>query len=109
MKKRIAIGVFFGILAGVIDLIPMIIKNLTLDAEFSAFSMWVVSGFFIAATDFKMPAIIKGIIISFLILLPCTFIIGWQNPVSLFPIFAMTFVLGGSLGFFINQTILKTI
>ena len=39
MKKnnKIKIGIFFGIIAGIIDIIPMIIQKLTWDANLSAF------------------------------------------------------------------------
>ena len=109
MKKNISIGLLYGFLAGIIDLIPMIIQKLSWDANLSALSLWIVSGFFIATIDIKILPILKGLLISFLVFLPCSFIIGWQNPVSLLPIIGMTFVLGGTLGFFINQTILKNI
>ena len=46
--KKIKIGLLLGIAAGVIDVIPMVIQNLTWDANISAFTMWIVVGFLIA-------------------------------------------------------------
>ena len=45
------LGLGLGIVAGVIDVLPMLAMKLPLIAELSAFSMWVVVGFFIAVTD----------------------------------------------------------
>jgi len=90
--KKITIGVLFGVAAGIIDVIPMIIQNLSWDANLSAFTMWVVIGFFIASVELKMNPILKGIVISFLVLLPLAIIIGWKEPVVLIPIALIYFL-----------------
>jgi len=99
--KTIIIGIILGIAAGIIDVIPMIIKKLTWDANISAFLMWVIVGFFIATIDLNMNPILKGILSAFLILTPCAVLIGWKEPKSLIPIFVMTLILGGLLGLLI--------
>ena len=101
--KKITIGVLFGVAAGIIDVIPMVIQNLSWDANLSAFTMWVVIGFFIASVELKMNPILKGIVISFLVLLPLAIIIGWKEPVVLIPIALMTTFLGGFLGYGIGK------
>jgi hypothetical protein len=101
--KKIKVGLLLGIVAGVIDVIPMIMQNLTWDANISAFTMWIVVGFLIATIDLNINPIIKGILTAFLVLLPTAILIGWKEPVSLIPIVIMTTVLGGLLGFSINK------
>jgi hypothetical protein len=101
--RKIKIGIILGIIAGIIDVIPMIIQKLTWDANFSAFTMWIIVGFLISTVDLKINPIIKGILISFLVLLPTAILIGWKEPISLMPISIMTTILGGSLGFTINK------
>ena len=101
--NRIAAGIIFGIVAGIIDMIPMVIQGLTSDANISALTLWIVSGFLIATSNLKLNPILKGVIISVLVLLPCSFIIGWQEPTSLIPIFIMTLILGSLLGFSIDR------
>ena len=96
-------GILLGIVAGIIDVIPMIIKKLTWDANISAFLMWVIVGFFVATIDINMNPILKGILIAFLVLTPCAILIGWKEPKSLIPIFVMTLILGGLLGFLIPK------
>ena len=70
MKRKIIIGIAFGIVAGITDVVPMIIQKLTWDANMAAFVMWIVAGFFIATSELKLPKVVKGILISFLTLLP---------------------------------------
>lgn len=102
MRKQI-IGLIFGSIAGILDVIPMIIQGLTWDANISAFAMWIVVGFLIASVDLKIKPILKGILIAFLVLLPSAILIGWKEPVSLIPITIMTLILASLLGFFINK------
>jgi len=99
MKKNILIGILLGIGAGIIDLIPMIIQDLSWNANFSAFSMWVVIGFLVSITSLKINSIVKAILIAFLVLLPNLFIIGVENLFSLIPIILMTLILSSLLGF----------
>ena len=101
--RKTTLGLIFGFLAGIIDLIPMIIQNLTWDANLSALSLWIIAGFLISTTNLKMNSILKGIIISFLVLIPSAFIIGWKEPFSLLPISIMTLILGWLLGYLIDK------
>lgn len=101
--KNIKIGLLFGALAGILDVIPMIIQGLSWDANLSAFSMWVIIGFFLATTSLKLNNIAKGILLSFLCLIPAGVIIAAQEPLSLIPISIMTLILGSLLGYFIGR------
>ncbi|MDL2239557.1 hypothetical protein LJC25_01095 [Bacteroidales bacterium OttesenSCG-928-K03] len=85
----------------------MILQNLTWDANLSAFTMWIVVGFLIAAIDLNIKPTIKGIMIAFLVLLPSAILIGSQEPISLIPITIMTIILGGLLGFSIEKIMKK--
>jgi hypothetical protein len=97
MKKTL-LGLLFGTIAGIIDVIPMILQDLTWDANISAFSMWVVIGLLLPFIKIRINSILKGILISFLVLLPNAILIGWKEPVSLVPIAVMTLILGSLLG-----------
>jgi len=103
MKNKIVIGLICGACAGIVDVIPMLAQNLTWDANCSAFSMWIVIGFLIATSNLTLHPILKGVLISVLSVVPVAFIIAWHEPFSLIPISAMTLILGGLLGFFINK------
>jgi len=103
MNKKIRVGLSFGVLAGVIDVIPMIIQGLTWDANFSAFSFWVIAGFLIATSTLSFNPVLKGILISFITIIPVAILIAWQEPLSLIPIGIMNVSLGGILGYLINR------
>ena len=103
MKRKIIVGLVLGAIAGGIDIIPMVVQKLPLNADLSAFSLWVVVGVLTAMITVKIPGALKGIIVSFMVLLPCSFIIGWNEPMSLIPIAGMTLVLGSFVGFLIEK------
>jgi CHASE2 domain-containing sensor protein len=103
MKNKIIIGLICGLLAGIIDLIPMIIQKLPWNANLSALTMWIIIGFFIGTSQLNLNAILKGILIAFLCFIPNSFIIGWHNPTSLLPISLMTIILGGLTGYFCQK------
>jgi len=106
MNKKNLTGLLIGLIAGIIDVIPMILQGLTWDANLSAFSMWIIIGFFLSVTNMKIKGVLKGLVISFLVLIPNLFIIGWKEPKSLIPIFIMTVILGGLSGL-VYQKIVK--
>jgi hypothetical protein len=99
MKNNIVLGLLLGVIAGILDVIPMMLQGLTWDANLSAFFLWVVSGFMLATSNLRLHPILKGIVIAFICLLPSVFIIGWYDPISLVPIGVMTLILGALLGF----------
>lgn len=103
--KKYLIGLALGTISGIIDVIPMFIQSLPLNACLSAFTMWVVIGFFISAIDLKINSILKGILIAYLSILPLTFIIGWEDAKVLIPIGIMTTLLGGLLGFVYHKIV----
>jgi len=98
MNKMI-FGLLIGALAGVIDVIPMLLQKLSWDADLSAFVMWLIVGFLVSVVDIKVGSVPKGILIAFLVLAPTAIIIGAQEPISLIPIFIMTLILGSGVGY----------
>ncbi len=106
MSKKTLTGLSIGTIAGIIDVIPMIIQKLPVNADLSAFFMWVVIGYLLGITAFNIKGIFKGLIISFLVLFPNLFIIGWDKPLSLIPIIIFTTIIG-SLAGLVYQKIIK--
>ena len=101
--KKVQLGITLGAIAGIIDVIPMVLQKLTWDANLSAFFLWVISGFLIATNNLNIKNITKGIFIPFLVLIPAAIIIGRQEPFSLIPIIITTLILGSALGFFMDK------
>ncbi|MDD5455399.1 MAG: hypothetical protein PHV30_00025 [Candidatus Margulisbacteria bacterium] len=96
---RIVKGLLFGLLAGILDVLPMLVQRLSWDANISALSLWIISGYLITVTDIKINSVLKGLLVSFLILMPCAVLIGAKEPSSLIPISIMTIILGSGLGY----------
>ena len=106
--KKILVGLVLGLVAGIIDVIPMVLQDLTWDANLSALAMWIIVGFLVATNELKIYSTIKGILISFLVLSPSAILIGWHEPMSLIPISIMTLILGAFLGFTIDKIVGST-
>ena len=103
MVKKIRLGLIFGALAGLIDILPMLAMKLPAAANLSAFSLWVAAGFFIATSELKLNRVLKGLIVSLLIFLPNAFLIGQNNLAGLVPPLIMTVILGGLLGLVVGK------
>ena len=85
----------------------MIAQGLTWDANLSAFTLWVVVGFFVAVTKLRMSSAAQGILTAFLCLAPAAILIVWKQPFALVPIAVMTTLLGAGLGFVVRRIIDK--
>ncbi len=101
--KKIQLGIFLGAIAGIVDVIPMIIQKLTWDANLSAFFHWIIVGFFIAAVDLRIKGVIKGLFISIITLVPIAFLVWWNDTSSIIPMSISTVVYGVALGFLIDK------
>ena len=101
--KKTQLGILLGIIAGIIDVIPMIVQKLTWDANLSAFFHWVIAGFFISAIDIKIKGVVKGLIISIILLIPIAFLVWWNDTSSILPMSISTIILGSLLGFLIDK------
>lgn len=96
-------GTLLGVIAGIIDVIPMYVQGLSMDADASAFVLWVVAGFLISTSGLPVKGWQKGLLISFLVLAPAAIIIGAKEPASLVPIGIMTLLLGSCLGYAVEK------
>jgi len=101
--KKIGLGLLLGLAAGIIDMIPMIIRKISWDANLSALSFWIVVGFVIAISDFRLKGAVKGIVLSIVLLIPVGFLVGWQNPSDLFFMAGASIILGAILGYLIDK------
>jgi len=99
MNRKILLGIALGVAAGVVDIVPMVVQKLPIHSILSAFSMWVVLGLLINTSTLKMNGILKGLLLSLLVIMPTAILIGEAEPFSLVPIGIMTVILGASLGF----------
>jgi len=92
------IAVVIGLVAGLIDVTPMIIMKLEKVANISAFVHYFVLGLIIPFVNWGIDPWLKGIIISFLSALPVMIIVYPKNKKAIIPMIAFSLVLGAGIG-----------
>ena len=95
----ILIALGLGAAAGVIDIIPMILKKLDHYSVFSAFMQWVVLGVLIRNTSiFGLSGWINGAATALLAAIPIVILVAKSDKKSVGVILICSGVLGGLLG-----------
>lgn len=96
-------GLFWGVVMGIIDVLPMLYQRLPWDANLSAFSFWIIAGFVISTSMLHLNRVVKGMFLAFILIIPVGVLIAWKSPVHCIPIGIMTLILGGVLGYLIER------
>jgi len=92
--NEILIALIIGIIAGIIDVIPMIIQKMDKYANLSAFSHWVVLGLIIPFVSWDISAWLKGLIIAEISAIPILLIVAPKDKKAVIPISIMSAILG---------------
>ena len=101
--NKIITGVLLGMVLGFIDVIPMIIQELSWDVNLSAFFHWIVVGFLVATVDLNINKIFKGLIISIITLIPIAFLVWGNDSSSIMPMTVSTIIFGMVLGYLVGE------
>ena len=97
--EKILISLAIGAAAGVIDIIPMILKKLNRYAVISAFTHYLIAGFIVCHIDIPIAAWwIKGGLTVFLMSLPIAVVVYDSEPKSVPIILSMAVILGSAIG-----------
>lgn len=92
--NQIAIGIIIGLVAGTIDVIPMIIQKLEKRACISAFTHWVFLGIVIPFVNWGIQPWLKGLIIGVLAAIPVLILVTEKDKKAVVPILLFSAVLG---------------
>lgn len=92
--NNILIALTIGIIAGIIDVIPMILQKLNKYASISAFSHWVVLGLIIPFVSWEIAPWLKGLILGVISAIPVMILVSEKDKKSLLPIIFMSALLG---------------
>lgn len=92
--NEILIALIIGIIAGIIDVIPMIIQKMDKYANLSAFSHWVVLGLIIPFVSWDISPWLKGLIIAEISAIPILLIVAIKDKKAIIPITIMSAILG---------------
>ena len=97
--KIFLLTLFTGVVAGVIDVLPMIKMKLDKSAILSAFIFYLIVPFIIYNTNlFGMSWWLKGSVITLLLALPVIILVAKEGLNAAIPIAAMSIVLGTLIG-----------
>lgn len=92
------IAIIIGLVAGLIDVTPMIIMKLEKAANISAFVHYFVLGLIIPFVGWDVAPWIKGIIISVLSALPVMIIVYPKDKKAIIPMIVFSLILGAGIG-----------
>lgn len=96
--SKLLISLLIGIIAGVIDVIPMMIQKLDKYANWSAFFHWVIMGIFISYIEISFSPWLKGLVVALLGIIPVLIIVSKEDKKSVIPISIMSAILGILVG-----------
>ena len=96
--NNILIALIIGIIAGLIDITPMIIMKLEKAANISAFIHYLALGLIIPFIDWGIPSWITGIIIALLTAIPIMIIIYPKDKKAITPMLVFSLILGAGIG-----------
>lgn len=92
------IAIIIGLVAGLIDVIPMIIMKLEKVANISAFVHYFVLGLIIPFVSWGIEPWQKGAIIAFLSALPVMIIVYPKDKKAIIPMIVFSLILGAGIG-----------
>jgi hypothetical protein len=98
--KKLLMSLIIGLIAGIFDVVPMIIQKLDIYADFSAFSQWIILGIIISYIEIGLKGALKGLLIAEMSVIPILIIVSEKGLFSIVPIILLTAVLGLLVGFF---------
>lgn len=104
--SNLLISLTIGLLAAIVDIIPMIVKKLDTHFTLSAFLFWIVMGVLIPRLSLISVSWINGIAAALLVFLPLSVLIFKLDREALPAIVATTTVLGGAVGY-LSSLLLK--
>lgn len=93
------IVILIGVVAGIIDIIPMFIKKLDRLFILSAFLFWCVNSFITSRVILIPNSTINGLCVTALLFLPLSFLIYRVDREAIIPVILTTTVLGLLVGF----------
>jgi hypothetical protein len=96
--QKLFIALSIGLAAGILDIIPMLLKKTPMNVWIVPFVHWVVLGVLIAYIKMPFPAWATGSIVAILTALPTLITYSQTKLQSVLPIAAISLVLGAIVG-----------
>jgi hypothetical protein len=96
--RTLIVGLCVGIVAGILDIAPMLARKMPPRPILSAFLQWLALGLVIAHLRSPLPSWANGIAAGFLLSLPVAVLIAETEPGSVPIVVATSIVLGALCG-----------
>ncbi|AET67760.1 hypothetical protein Desor_2156 [Desulfosporosinus orientis DSM 765] len=96
---KLLLSLLIGLVAGVIDIIPMLIQKLDKYSIISALIQWIVVGVVVSHIQIELESWLKGLVIAVLMGLPIIVLVMKNDAKSALPILMMCVILGSFVGF----------
>jgi len=96
--KEILISAVIGLVAGIIDVVPMIIKKVGKFECISAFIHWFVLGMFIPFVSWDIPLWITGILLGLFTSIPIMVLVFKNEKKAVIPMTFFSIILGAFVG-----------
>lgn len=92
-----------GLAAGLLDLIPLVLVGAPLLNMVAIVVFWLVAVFFMATTTLVKNAVLNGLVVAVLIMLPLILTVYTVNPSDALPMLSMAVLLGPLSGFALQR------
>jgi phosphate starvation-inducible membrane PsiE len=97
--KTVLLALLSGIIAGGIDVLPMVLRKMDKYSILSAFIHWVIVGLILPYLNWNMHPTLKGMLFAILTAIPIMLLVAKDDLQAVIPILLFSLVLGASLGF----------
>jgi len=87
-----------GIVAGVIDIVPMVIQQLDMYSIVSAFVHWIVVAFVVNYVQLSLRGWLKGMLVAEVLAVPVIILVMKTEIDAVIPMIIMSAVIGSLLG-----------
>lgn len=96
--RSLFVGLCVGAVAGILDILPMLLRRMPARAILSAFIQWLVLGLVIAHVRSPLPQWANGLAVGALCSVPIVLIVSEKEPSSVPVILGTSVVLGTLCG-----------
>jgi len=101
--KKIVFALATGVIAGGVDILPMVLNKMDWYSTSSAFVHWIALGIIIPYVSWKIVPWAKGVVIAVITSLPIMLIVAKEDVTAIAPMLIFSVVLGALLGFCSNK------
>ena len=99
MKQKLLVAFFVGVIAGLIDITPGLIRGVDVHITLAGFFFWVGLGPAIAFISLPIKDWLKGLIVASILAIPGIILMAMIEPNTVIPMIVVTVLLGSLVGF----------